>query len=65
MKLSIINILQESNEILDLKKGFDKTLENMPTVSEQVRSFPCQQCGHMYYSEIELNRHIKNFDEEK
>ena len=37
---------------MDLKKGFDKTLENIPTVSEQVRSFPCQQCGHMYYSEL-------------
>ena len=36
IKLTIINILGYPNEILDLKKGFDKTLKNIPAVSEDL-----------------------------
>ena len=36
IKLIIINILGQPNEILDLKKGFDKTLKNIPAVSEDL-----------------------------
>ena len=32
IKLTIINIFGESHNILDLKKGYDKTLKNIPTV---------------------------------
>ena len=32
IKLTIINILGYSNVILDLKKGFDKTLKSIPAV---------------------------------
>ena len=32
---------------------------------EEKRSFPCRLCGHLYYSETELDRHIKGFHEEK
>ena len=31
--LTIINILGQSNGIFDLKKGYDKSLKNMPAVS--------------------------------
>ena len=30
IKLTIINILGKPNDILDLKKGFDKALKNIP-----------------------------------
>ena len=33
IKLTIINILGQRNGILDLKKGFDKALKNIPAVS--------------------------------
>ena len=36
-KLSIINILGELHNILDLKKGYDKTLKNIPTVTENLQ----------------------------
>ena len=36
IKLTIINILGYPNEILDLKKGFDKTLKNIPAVSKDL-----------------------------
>ena len=34
MNLTIISILGQRNGILDLKKGFDKTLKNMPAACE-------------------------------
>ena len=34
IKLTILNILGESNGILDLKKLFDKTLKNIPAVGK-------------------------------
>ena len=34
IKLLIINIFGQPKDILDLKKGFDKTLKNMPAVSK-------------------------------
>ena len=34
IKPTIINILGQPNGIVDLKKGFDKTLKNVPAVSE-------------------------------
>ena len=34
IKLTIINILGQPNGIVDLKKGFDKALKNLPAVSE-------------------------------
>ena len=36
LKLTITNILRSANVILDLKKGFDKTLKNVPAVSENL-----------------------------
>ena len=36
IKLTIINILGQPNGILDLKKGFDKALKNIPAVSEDL-----------------------------
>ena len=36
IKLTIINILGQSNDILGLKKGFDKAFENIPTVGEDL-----------------------------
>ena len=33
MKLTIINILEQPNVILDLEKGCDKTLKNIPIVN--------------------------------
>ena len=36
IKLTILNILGQPNGILDLKKGFDKTLKNRPAVSEDL-----------------------------
>ena len=36
IKLTIINIWGQRNGILDLKKGFDKTLKNIPAVSEDL-----------------------------
>ena len=36
IKSTITNILGQPNRILDLKKGFDKALENMPAVSEDL-----------------------------
>ena len=32
IKLTIVNILGQPNGILDLKKGYDKTLKNIPTL---------------------------------
>ena len=34
INLTTINILGQPNIVLNLKKGFDKTLKNIPTVSE-------------------------------
>ena len=36
IKFTILNILGQPNGILDLKKGFDKTLENIRAVSEDL-----------------------------
>ena len=36
IKVKIINILGQPNDILDLKKGFDKALKNIPAVSEDL-----------------------------
>ena len=36
VKPTIINILGQPNDILDFKKGFDKALKNIPTVSEDL-----------------------------
>ena len=36
IKLTIINILEQSTGILDLKKGFDKTLKYIPAVNEDL-----------------------------
>ena len=36
IKLTIISILGQPNGILDLKKGFDKALKNIPAVSEDL-----------------------------
>ena len=36
IKLTVINILEWPNKILDFKKGYDKTLENIPTLSEDL-----------------------------
>ena len=36
IKLTIINVLGKPDGILDLKKGFDKALKNMPAVSEDL-----------------------------
>ena len=37
IKLTIIDIFGEPHNILDLKKGYDKTLKNIPTVTENLR----------------------------
>ena len=34
IKLTIMNFLGQPDGILDLKKGFDKVLKNIPAVSE-------------------------------
>ena len=36
IKLTIINILGQPDGILGLKKRFNKTLENLPTISEDL-----------------------------
>ena len=36
IKLTSLNILGQANDILDLKKEFDKTLENISAVSEDL-----------------------------
>ena len=36
IELTIINILGQPNGILDLKKEFDKTLKNIPAVSQNL-----------------------------
>ena len=36
IKSTIAYILRKPNGILDLKKGFDKALENIPAVSEDL-----------------------------
>ena len=36
IKLTIISILGQPNVILDLKKGFDQTLKNVPAVREDL-----------------------------
>ena len=36
IKLTSLNILGQPNNILDLKKGFDKTLKNIQDVSEDL-----------------------------
>ena len=37
IKTTIINILGQPNGILDLKKGSDKALKNVPAVSEDLQ----------------------------
>ena len=37
VRLTIINVLGQSNGILDLKKGFDETYKNIPAVNEDLR----------------------------
>ena len=34
IKLTVVNILGYPNGILDLKKGYDKTLKGIPTIDE-------------------------------
>ena len=36
IKVKITNIFGQPNGILDLKKGFDKALKNVPAVSEDL-----------------------------
>ena len=36
IKLTVLNILGYPNSFLDLIKGFDKTLKNIPAVSEDL-----------------------------
>ena len=36
IKPTIVNILAYPNGMLDLKKGFDKTLKNIPAVSKDL-----------------------------
>ena len=36
IEITIINILGQPNGILDLKKEFDKTLKNIPAVSQNL-----------------------------
>ena len=36
IKLTIFNVLGQANDILDLKMGFDKTLKNIPAISEDL-----------------------------
>ena len=36
IKLTIISILGQPNGILDLRKGFDKALKNIPAVSQDL-----------------------------
>ena len=36
IKLTSLNILGQSNAILNLKKGFDETVKNISTVSEDL-----------------------------
>ena len=38
IKFTIINILGQPNGTLDLKKGFDKALKDIPAVSEDLLS---------------------------
>ena len=34
--LTIVNILGQPNDILDLKNGYNKTLKNIPTLGEDL-----------------------------
>ena len=36
IRLTSLNILGQPNDLLDLKKGFDKTLKNISPVSEDL-----------------------------
>ena len=40
IKITIISILGQPNVILDLKKGFDKALKNVPAVREDLLRIP-------------------------
>ena len=40
IKLTILIILGKPNGILDLKKGFDKNLKNIPAVSQDLLRTP-------------------------
>ena len=53
IKPAIINISRQPDGILDLKKGFDKTLENIPTVSKGFS----EDCLEMYESRAD---HLSN-----
>ena len=48
IKLTIINILGQPNSILDLKKGFDKALKNIPEVSKDLLYENC--ADHLSYN---------------
>ena len=37
-----INILGQTNDIADLKKGFDKALKTIPAVSEDLLRIACK-----------------------
>ena len=38
MKLTTVKIVRQPNGILDLKRGYNETCKNMPTVSEDLLS---------------------------
>ena len=50
------------------KSGRDMAVIDHPLITayeEETRSFSCRLCGHLYYSETELHRHINGFHQEQ
>ena len=42
IKLTIVDILGYPNGILDLKKGYDKTLKDIPTIGKDLLKIACK-----------------------
>ena len=43
IKLTSLNIFGQRNDILDLQKEFDKTLDNISAASEDFQRIPCKR----------------------
>ena len=62
------SLIESQLEQLFRESDRDMAVKDHPLIivyEEETRSFPCRLCGHMYYNETELDRHIKGFYEEK
>ena len=58
IKLTILNTLEQPNGILDLKKGFDKTVKNIPAVSEDLLRIAWKCMKIALYDNLYDNRSV-------